>query len=288
MVGAMTNDLPAAAAGQWRLGDLPVNRLGYGAMQLAGPNVFGPPADESAAIDVLRRAVDLGVNHIDTSDYYGPFVVNELIRKALHPYPSDLVIVTKVGGRRDPTGGWLPALRPDEIRQAVHDNLTRLALDHLDVVNLRRFQEPAISEHVAVLASLRDQGLIRHIGISNVSSTHLAQALEITPVACVQNLYNITTRTDDPLVDLCLEQGIAYVPFFPLGGFQPLQASVLDHVAARHAATPRQVALAWLLHRSPTILLIPGTSSPVHLAENLASARLALTPTDLTELDNLP
>jgi pyridoxine 4-dehydrogenase len=284
----MTNDLMAAAAGQWRLGgDLTVNRLGYGAMQLAGPGVFGPPKDETGAIEVLRRAVELGVNHIDTSDYYGPYVVNELIRKALHPYPEDLVIVTKVGGRRDDTGAWLPALSPDEIRQAVHDNLERLGVDRLDVVNLRRFQEDDITEQTTVLAELREQGLVHHIGISNVGQEHLAQAQRVAPVACVQNLFNVAARQDGQLVDRCAEQGIAYVPFFPLGGFQPLQAEVLDRVAARHDATSRQVALAWLLGRSPAILIIPGTSSVEHLEQNLAAGQLTLTSDDLAELDTI-
>lgn len=284
----MTNNVMASAAGQWRLGgDLPVNRLGYGAMQLAGPGVFGPPADESAAIEVLRRAVELGVNHIDTSDYYGPFVVNELIRKALHPYPKDLVIVTKVGGLRDDTGAWLPALSAEQIRQAVHDNLDRLGVDRLDAVNLRRFDEDSIEEPFSVLAELREQGLIRHLGVSYVDSGHLAQAQSIAPVACVQNLFNVTQRKDDPMVDLCAELGIAYVPFFPLGGFTPIQADALDAVAKRHGATSRQVALAWLLQRSPAILIIPGTSSVQHLEQNLGAGTITLTSDDLAQLDSI-
>lgn len=278
----MTNDITAADT--WNLGDLTVNRLGYGAMQLAGPGVFGPPADRDEALAVLRRAVELGVNHIDTSDYYGPYVTNELIREALHPYPADLVIVTKVGGRRDAAGGWLSAFRPDELRQAVHDNLDRLGLDALDVVNLRRFNEDSIAREFAVLAELREQGLIRHLGLSNVEARHVAECQAIAPVVCVQNLYNVTERGDDAMIDACARQGLAYVPFFPLGGFTPIQAETLDKVAARHGATSRQVALAALLHRSPAILIIPGTSSVRHLEDNLAAGAIALTSDDLREL----
>ena len=277
-------------AGQWDLGgDLTVNRIGYGAMQLAGRGVFGPPKDEGAAIEVLRRAVELGVNHIDTSDYYGPYVVNELIRKALHPYPDGLVIVTKVGARRDDTGGWLPALSPDDLRQAVHDNLDRLGVDRLDVVNLRLMglegpREGSLAEGFGALAELREQGLIHHLGVSNVTATQLAQARSVAPVACVQNLFNVAARQDSALVDTCAREGIAYVPFFPLGGFEPIQRAALDDVARRHGATTHQVALAWLLHRSPAILIIPGTSSVAHLEENLAVAGIALSDDDLTQL----
>jgi len=282
----MTNNITATAAGTWDLGgDATVNRIGYGAMQLAGPGVFGPPADRDEAIAVLRRAVELGLNHIDTADYYGPYVTNELIKEALHPYPEDLVIVTKVGGRRDETGNWLSAMRPDELRQAVHDNLGRLGLDRLDVVNLRRFNEDSIAPQFEVLAELREQGLIRHLGVSNVEAAQLAECRTIAPVACVQNLYNVVDRADDALVDACAEQGIGYVPFFPLGGFTPIQAEALEKVAARHGVTSRQVALAWLLHRSPAILIIPGTSSVRHLDDNVAAGAIALTADDLADLD---
>jgi pyridoxine 4-dehydrogenase len=285
----MTNDITAAAAGTWDLGgDLTVNRIGYGAMQLAGPGVFGQPADRDEAIAVLRRAVELGVNHIDTSDYYGPYVTNELIKEALHPYPEGLVIVTKVGARRDETGNWLTAMEPDQLREAVHDNLDRLGLDRMDVVNLRRFDQDSIAEQFAVLAELREQGLIHHLGVSNVEPAQLAECQAIAPVACVQNLYNVTARQDDPMVDECARQGIAYVPFFPLGGFTPIQAEVLEKVAARHGVTSRQVALAWLLHRSPAILIIPGTSSVKHLEANLASGAISLTDDDLTDLNLAP
>ena len=282
----MTNDITATAAGHWDLGgDLRVNRIGFGAMQLAGPGVFGPPADRDEAIAVLRRAVELGVNHIDTSYYYGPHVTNELIKEALHPYPDGLVIVTKVGGRRDETGNWLSAMSADELRQAVHDNLDRLGVDRLDAVNLRRFEEDSIAEQFTVLAELREQGLIRHHGVSNVDAAQLAECRAIAPVACVQNLYNVTARQDDAMVDECARQGIAYVPFFPLGGFTPIQADALEKVAARHGATSRQVALAWLLRRSPAILIIPGTSSVRHLEDNVAVGAITLTDDDLTDLD---
>ena len=282
----MRNDIPAAAAGTWDLGgDLTVNRIGFGAMQLAGPGVFGPPADPSRSIAVLRRAVELGVNHIDTSDYYGPYVVNELIKEALHPYPADLVLVTKVGGRRDAAGGWHSAFTPEEIRQAVYDNLDRLGVPAMHAVNLRRFDEDSIAEQFAVLAELRERGLIRHLGLSNVESRHLAECRAIAPVACVQNLYNVTAREDDPLVDECAAAGIAYVPFFPLGGFTPIQAEALEKVAARHGATSRQVALAWLLRRAPNILIIPGTSSVAHVDDNVAAGAIVLTDDDLASLD---
>jgi pyridoxine 4-dehydrogenase len=273
---------------QFKLGgDLPVNRIGFGAMQLAGPGVFGPPADENAAIAVLRHAVEHGVNHIDTSDYYGPYVVNELIRKALHPYPDDLVIITKVGGRRDDTGAWLPALTPAELRSAVHDNLRRLGVERLHGVNYRAFDESSLAEGFTALAELREQGLIQHLGVSSITATQLAEAQSIAPVACVQNMFNITARDDDALVDSCAEQGIAYVPFFPLGGFQPLQLDAVQAIADRHGATVRQIALAWLLHRSPSILLIPGTSSVAHLAENLAVGDIELTAAEVSELDTI-
>jgi pyridoxine 4-dehydrogenase len=289
----MTTNVTATAAGHWDLGgDLRVNRIGYGAMQLAGPGVFGPPNDEEQAIAVLRRAVELGVNHIDTSDYYGPFVVNELIRRALHPYPENLVLVTKVGARRDDQGNWLPWSSPANLRQAVHDNLTRLGVDRLGAVNLRMMglegpAEGPIGEQFAALAELREQGLIHHLGVSNATAAQLAEARAIAPVACVQNLYNVTARQDDAMVDACAGQGVAYVPFFPLGGFQPIQAQVLEDVAERHGVTSRQVALAWLLRRSPAILIIPGTSSVAHLEDNLAVGAIELTGDDLAQLDTI-
>ncbi|WP_414637237.1 oxidoreductase [Actinophytocola sp.] len=286
-------NVTATAAGRWDLGgDLRVNRIGYGAMQLAGAGVFGPPKDEEQAIAVLRRAVELGVNHIDTSDYYGPFVVNELIHRALHPYPADLVLVTKVGARRDDKGNWLPWNSPADLRQAVHDNLKRLGVDRLGAVNLRMMglegpEEGPIEEQFTALAELREQGLIHHLGVSNATAAQLAEARAIAPVACVQNLYNVTARQDDAMVDACAEQGVAYVPFFPLGGFQPIQAQVLEQVAARHGVTSRQLALAWLLHRSPAILIIPGTSSVQHLEDNVAVGAIELTDQDLAELDTV-
>ncbi|PRY43390.1 oxidoreductase [Umezawaea tangerina] len=261
--------------------ELNVKRIGYGAMQLAGPGVFGPPADADQARAVLRRAVELGVDHIDTSDYYGPYVVNDLIREALHPYPDDLVLVTKVGARRDDTGAWLPANSPDELRSAVHDNLKRLAVDVIDVVNLRIMSDDDVTAGMTALAELREQGLIKHIGVSNVTAAQLAEAQTVAPVVCVQNQYNLAHRDDDALVDSTAEQDIAFVPFFPLGGFQPLDLEHLEVVARRHGATSRQVALAWLLHRSPNILLIPGTSSVGHLEENLAAGGLQLSEEDL-------
>jgi aryl-alcohol dehydrogenase-like predicted oxidoreductase len=259
-------------------------------MQLAGPGVFGPPKDRDAAIAVLRTAVDLGLNHLDTADFYGPYVTNEIIREALAPYPDDLHIVTKVGARRDEQGGWLHARTPAELTAQVHDNLRHLGLDTLDVVNLRvgGQEEPepgSIAEQFGALAGLRQQGLIRHLGLSTVTAGQLAEAQSIAPVVCVQNLYNIARRGDDALVDLTARQGIAYVPYFPLGGFSPLQSVALQEVAERLGATPMAVALAWLLQRSPNILLIPGTSSVEHLRENIASAALRL-PADATaELD---
>jgi pyridoxine 4-dehydrogenase len=273
-------------------GELTVTRMGYGAMQLAGPHVFGPPADRDAALAVLREVVALGITHIDTSDYYGPHVTNELIREALHPYPDDLHIVTKVGAFRDAEGGWPVAREPDQLRRAVHDNLERLGLDALDVVNLRMggLQDPepgSIAEPFAALAELREQGLIRHLGLSTVSAEQVAEAQAIAPVACVQNFYNVAHRADDALIDDLAAQGIAYVPYFPLGGFSPLQSQTLDGVAARRDASPLAVALAWLLQRSPNLLLIPGTSSVAHLRENVAGAGLALTEEDVAELNAL-
>ena len=262
-----------------------LNRMGYGAMQLAGPGVWGPPRDVNAAIAVLREAVESGVNHIDTSDYYGPHVTNQLIKQALYPYAKDLVIVTKVGARRGPDKSWLHALSRRELVDAVHDNLRNLGLDHLDVVNLRvgGIMEPgqeSIKEPLTVLAELKRQGLIRHIGLSNISPKQLAEAQTITEIVCVQNFYNVAHRNDDAFIDDLTAQGIAYVPFFPLGGFTPLQSSALDAAAASLEATPMQVALAWLLQRSPNILLIPGTSSPKHLRENLQSSMLQI-PTEV-------
>jgi aryl-alcohol dehydrogenase-like predicted oxidoreductase len=282
-----SHDLPG---GRYRVAGLELTRMGYGAMQLAGPGVFGPPRDRDAAIAVLRTAVDLGINHIDTADFYGPYVTNELIREALAPYPEDLHIVTKVGARRDESGGWPHARTPAELRSQVHDNLRRLGLDVLDVVNLRvggiEAPEPgSIAEQFGALAELREQGLIRHLGLSTVTAAQLAEAQSIAPVACVQNLYNIARRADDPLVDLTAGQGIAFVPYFPLGGFTPLQSEALAAVAKRLDATPMAVALAWLLRRSPNILLIPGTSSVAHLRENVAAAALELPSEEAAELD---
>jgi pyridoxine 4-dehydrogenase len=272
--------------------DLTVTRMGYGAMQLAGPRVFGPPADRDAAVAVLRTAVELGITHIDTSDYYGPYVTNEIIKEALHPYPDDLRIVTKVGALRDAEGGWPQARAPDQLRQAVHDNLSHLGLDVLDVVNLRvgGFDRPepgSLAEPFNALAQLREEGLIRHLGLSTVSSEQLAEAQAIAPVVCVQNHYNIAHRDDDALIDSLAREGIAYVPYFPLGGFSRLQSRTLEAVAARLHATPLAVALSWLLQRSENILLIPGTSSVAHLRENVAGAALALPEDELAELDGI-
>jgi aryl-alcohol dehydrogenase-like predicted oxidoreductase len=272
--------------------DLELTRMGYGAMQLAGPGVWGPPRDRDEAVAVLREAVELGITHIDTSDFYGPFVVNEIIRAALHPYPETLRIVTKVGARRAPDKSWPSALTPGELRTAVHENLDHLGLDTLDVVNLRvgaaeRPTPGSLAEPFEALAELREQGLIRHLGVSGVSAEQVKEARSIAPVVCVQNYYNVAHREDDALVDQCAEEGIAYVPFFPLGGFTPLQSGVLDDVAARLGATSRQVALAWLLRRSPSILLIPGTSSVAHLRENVAAAGLDLPADAVAELDGI-
>lgn len=278
-------------AGSYPLGDLSVRRLGYGAMQLAGPNVLGPPKDRNAAIAVLREAVKLGVNHIDTSDAYGPHVTNQIIREALHPYRSDLVIVTKVGGVRGPNGEWQKACSFADIERQVHENLANLGLDVLDVVNLRVMIDPfapaegSIEEPLTALAELKRRGLVRHIGLSNVTPQQVAEGRKLTEIVCVQNLYNIAHRRDDALIDELAQSGIAYVPFFPLGGFSPLQSVTLDAVAARVGATPMQVALAWLLQRSPNLLLIPGTSSVAHLRENLASARVTLSDADVKVLD---
>ncbi len=272
--------------------DLHVTRVGYGAMQLAGPGVFGPPADRDAALEVLREVVALGITHIDTSDFYGPYVTNELIREALHPYPENLRIVTKVGARRDEQGGWPHARSPEELRQAVYDNLKRLGLETLDVVNLRvgglSSAEPgSIAEQFGELARLRDEGLIRHLGVSTVSREQIAEAQSIAPVVCVQNFYNIANRGDDDLIDELALQGIAYVPYFPLGGFTPLQSETLNSIADRLDASPMAVALAWLLQRSPNILLIPGTSSVAHLRENVEGARLTLSESDISELNGI-
>src|SRR5271167_3075707 len=272
---------------------LTVQRIGYGAMQLAGPGVWGPPTDPDGAVNVLREAVAAGVNHIDTADFYGPHVTNQIIRQALHPYPAGLVIVTKLGGRRPPDKSWQPAISPDELTVGVHDNLRNLGLDTLDIVNYRVMglghgpEEGSIAHQVRALADLRRKGLIRHIGLSNVTAAQVAEAQAITDIVCVQNNYNLAHRHDDALIDDLARQGIAYVPFFPLGGFSPLQSSTLSSVAGRLGATPMQVALAWLLHRSPNILLIPGTSSVAHLRENLAAGQLTLSPQTLEELDGI-
>jgi pyridoxine 4-dehydrogenase len=269
-----------------------LNRMGYGAMQLAGPGVWGPPKDVNTAIVVLREAVESGVNHIDTSDYYGPHVTNQLIKRALHPYKDGLVIVTKVGARRGPDKSWLHALSRQELVDAVHDNLRNLGMDALDVVNLRvgGMSEPSegsLEEPLTALAELKRQGLIRHIGLSNVTPTQVADARKITDVVCVQNFYNVVQRNDDTFIDHLAAQGIAYVPFFPLGGFTPLQSTALDRVAAALQASPMQVALAWLLQRSPNILLIPGTSSLKHLRENLQAATLKIPSEVLSDLDSI-
>jgi len=269
-----------------------VNRIGYGAMQLAGPEVWGPPRDLDGAIRVLREAVEAGVNHIDTSDYYGPHVTNQIIKQALHPYPDALVIVTKVGARRGADKSWIPALSRQELIDAVHDNLRNLGLDKLDVVNLRvggvdRPSEGSIEEPLTLLAELKHQGLIRYLGLSNVTPRQLAEAQKISEVVCVQNLYNVAHRDDDAFIDELASQNIAYVPFFPLGGFSPLQSKALAAAAASLRTTPMQVALAWLLHRAPNILLIPGTSSVKHLRENLMAATLQLPPETIAELDSI-
>jgi pyridoxine 4-dehydrogenase len=282
MTEAAHLDRLATAAGVFRLGDRTVNRMGYGAMQLAGPGVFGPPRDRDAALAVLRAAVEAGVNHIDTSDYYGPYIVNQLIREALHPYPDDLVIVTKVGAVRGADASWNPAMSAADLERAVHDNLRNLGVEAIDVVNLRvmgRVHGPAegpIEEPFTALAELQRQGLIRHLGLSNVTLAQVAQARAIAPVVCVQNYYNLAHREDDAFIDQLAAMGVAYAPFFPLGGFSPLQSQTLSDAAVEVGVTPLQLALAWLLHRAPNILLIPGTSSPAHLHENLAAGRIEI------------
>jgi aryl-alcohol dehydrogenase-like predicted oxidoreductase len=280
-------------AGTFRLGDREVNRMGYGAMRLSGPGIFGPPKDRAQATAVLREAVASGVNHIDTSDYYGPHVVNEIIREALSPYPDDLVLVAKLGARRGDDASWLPWNKPDELAQGLRDNLNNLGVDAMEIVNLRIMgavdspTEKPIADQVEAMAELQRQGLVRHLGLSNVTRRQIEEAQAITPVVCVQNHYNLVHRDDDELIDWLAEQGIAYVPFFPLGGFSPLQSDDLAAIAAELDATPMQVALAWLLQRSSNILLIPGTSSVVHLRENLAAAELELPKGVLDRLERL-
>ncbi len=278
--------------GTWMLGDVPVSRFGYGAMQLAGPWVMGPPADREGALAVLRTAVDVGITHLDTSGAYGPRITNQLIREALHPYPDSLYIATKVGARRDEQGGWPPAREPADVRRAVHQDLDDLGVDRLDLVNLRLGDaEGPRPESVAAafetLVELQQQGLIRHLGVSNATPDQVAEAQSIAPIVCVQNMYNLAVRRDDPMIDDLARQRVAYVPFFPLGGFSPLQSSALAAVAERVDAAPMSVALAWLLHRSPNVLLIPGTSSVEHLAQNVAGAGLTLSHEDLAELDTI-
>ncbi len=289
-----TQTLPG---GTYQMGDGPtVTRVGYGAMQLAGPHVFGPPRDHDEAVAVLREVVELGINHIDTSDFYGPHVTNQVIREALHPYPDDLVIVTKVGARRDDSGAWLDWREPDDLRAAVQDNLTHLGLETIDVVNYRHMGSGdggvnvvpgSIAPQFEVLAELQQQGLIKHLGLSNVNADQVAEAQAIAPVVCVQNLYNLAHRVDDQLIGSLAEQGIAFVPYFPLGGFSPLQSDALSKVAERIGAAPLAVALAWLLQRSENILLIPGTSSRAHLRDNVAGAGLELSAEDVAELDTI-
>jgi aryl-alcohol dehydrogenase-like predicted oxidoreductase len=280
-------------SGTFTLGTRSVKRLGYGAMQLAGPGVFGPPKDRGAALAVLREAVASGVDHIDTSDFYGPHVTNQIIREALHPYPNDLVIVTKISARRGADGSWIPAMSREELTQAVHDNLRNLGVDVLDVVNLRSMldihgpAEGSLEAPLTVVADLQRQGLIRHIGLSNVTAKQIADGRKITDIVCVQNQYNLAHRDDDRLIDDLARAGTAYVPFFPLGGFSPLQSSALSAVAKRLGATPMQVALAWLLRRSPNILLIPGTASLAHLRENLVTADLTLPDDAFKELNGV-
>ena len=283
----------AKQAGGYMLGDLNVTRMGYGAMQLAGPHVFGPPKDRQQAVVVLRSALEMGVNHIDTSDFYGPHITNQIIREALHPYRDDLVIVTKIGARRGDDGSWQKAMSPTELESAVYDNLRNLGLEVLDVVNLRLMfdvmgpKEGDLEEPLTVLAELKRKGIVRHIGLSNATAKQIAQARTITDIVCVQNQYNLAHRGDDPLVEQLSKAGIAYVPFFPLGGFSPLQSATLEQVAADCGATPLQTALAWLLQRSPNILLIPGTSSVGHLQQNIAAAALNLSPEAVAALDSI-
>ena len=284
---------PIAKAGTFSLAGRKVNRLGYGAMQLAGPGVFGPPKDHAAALAVLREAVATGVNHIDTSDFYGPHITNRIIREALAPYPQDLVIVTKISARRGPDASWIPALSREELTAAVHDNLRNLGLDVLEIVNLRSMIDPhhpaegSLEAPLTVLADLQRQGLIRHIGLSHVTPRQIEDGRRMTEIVCVQNAYNIAHRNDDALIDDLARHGIPYIPYFPLGGFTPLQSATLNAVAARLGATPMQIALAWLLQRSENILLIPGTSSLVHLRENLAAASIALPDDAVRELDTI-
>ncbi|MCS3848884.1 aryl-alcohol dehydrogenase-like predicted oxidoreductase [Xanthomonas campestris] len=282
-----------SSASTYALGDRQVGRLGYGSMQLAGPHVFGPPADRNAAIAVLREAVALGVTHLDTSDFYGPHITNQIIREALHPYPQQLTIATKVGAKRDAIGAWLPAMAPEALTQAVHDNLKHLGLDVLEVVNLRsmldvqRPVEGSLEPQLTALAELQQRGLIRHIGLSNVTAQQVEEGRALCRIVCVQNHYNLVHRTDDALIDALAREGIAYVPFFPLGGFSPLQSAALTEVAAQLQATPQQVALAWLLQRSPNVLVIPGTSSLAHLRENMAAATLQLDDAVLAVLEGI-
>jgi len=279
--------------GTFKLGDRQIKRMGYGAMQLAGPGVFGPPKDKESAIALLRAAVEYGVDHIDTSDFYGPHITNRIIREALHPYPKELTLVTKIGARRDDKGDWLPAFSKAELTQAVHDNLINLGLEQIEVVNLRAMfsahgpAEGSISEPFSVLAELQQEGLIRHLGVSNVTEKQIEEARAIAPIVCVQNHYNLAHRHDDALIEQLAQDGIAYVPFFPLGGFTPLQSTILQQEAETLQASPLQVALAWLLQRSPNILLIPGTSSMVHLQENLAAAQLVLPEESVNNLNRI-
>jgi pyridoxine 4-dehydrogenase len=287
----MANNQSSALGGTFTFPgtDLTVKRMGYGAMQLAGPHVFGPPKDPDAAVAVLKEALASGVNHIDTSDFYGPHVTNQIIKRALHPYPDSLVIVTKVGAKRGADASWNRAESPDELRAAIDDNLRNLGLESLDIVNMRvglmGLGDAPVAAHIEVLAALQQQGKIKHIGLSNVTPAQFAEASALAPIVCVQNQYNLAHRGDDAFIDQLAAQGVAYVPFFPLGGFSPLQSTTLSEVAAAAHATPLQVALAWLLHRSPNILLIPGTSSLTHLRENLAAADLQLSPDMLATLD---
>ncbi|MDR6175585.1 pyridoxine 4-dehydrogenase [Nocardioides zeae] len=283
---------PTPPGGTWALGDTAVTRFGYGAMQLAGPGVMGPPADHDGALAVLRAAIEAGITHVDTSDAYGPGVTNDLIREALHPYGPDLLVATKVGAHRDAAGGWPTARRPEDLRRQVEANLERLGVDALGLVNLRMGdaagpRDETLAEPFEALVGLQREGLVRHLGVSNVTSAQVDEARRIAPIVCVQNLYNLAHRHDDALVDALARDGIAYVPFFPLGGFSPLQSATLTRVAARLGRTPMAVALAWLLQRSPNVLLIPGTSSVAHLQENLAGASVPLAPADLAELDGI-
>lgn len=288
----MSTPASSLPGGTWTLGDQTVARFGYGAMQLAGPWVMGPPADHDGALAVLREAVDRGITHIDTSDAYGPRITNELIREALHPYPESLFIATKVGANRDAQGGWPTARRPEDLRRQVHENLQSLGVETLDLVNLRMGnaegrQPGSVTEAFETLVELQQEGLIRHLGVSNVTAEQVAEAQAVAPVVCVQNMYNLAHRHDDDLIEQLAADGIAYVPFFPLGGFSPLQSEALSAVAARLESTPMAVALAWLLQRSPNVLLIPGTSKVAHLRENIVGAGLSLSAEDVAELDSI-